>query len=58
MKVLSLWGVSLDALLAQFGKQMTPRLFGDQVVAILTAPKYENGVALGMRAETGVELLD
>jgi NAD(P)-dependent dehydrogenase (short-subunit alcohol dehydrogenase family) len=51
-------GVSLDTFLAQFGKQMTPRLFGDQVVAILTDPKYENSVALGMRAETGVEFLD
>jgi hypothetical protein len=50
-------GVPVEAFLAQFGQPMSARDYGDQVVTLLTDPRYEQGVTMGIRA-TGIESLD
>jgi len=51
-------GVSLEAFLAGFGAPMPPRKVGDNVVAILTDPRYAKGVAFGMNGDRGIVSLD
>jgi hypothetical protein len=51
-------GVSVEAFLAGFGAPMPPRKVGDNVVAILTDPRYVNGVAFGMKGDHGIVSLD
>ena len=47
-------GVSLEAFLAGFGAPMPPRKVGDNVVSILTDPRYATGVAFGMKGDVGI----
>jgi NAD(P)-dependent dehydrogenase (short-subunit alcohol dehydrogenase family) len=51
-------GVSLETFLAGFGRPMPPRQVGENVVAILTDPRYEKGVAFGMKGDVGIVSLD
>ncbi len=51
-------GVSLEAFLAGFGAPLPPRKVGDNVVAILTDPRYATGVAFGMKGDLGIVSLD
>ena len=51
-------GVSLDVFLAGFGAPMPPRKVGDNVVSILTDPRYATGVAFGMKGDLGIVSLD
>jgi NAD(P)-dependent dehydrogenase (short-subunit alcohol dehydrogenase family) len=51
-------GVSLEAFLAGFGAPMPPRKVGDNVVSILTDPRYATGVAFGMKGDLGIVPLD
>jgi NAD(P)-dependent dehydrogenase (short-subunit alcohol dehydrogenase family) len=51
-------GVSVEAFLAGFGAPMPPTAVGQHVVSILTEPKYENGVAFGLKGDTGIVSLD
>jgi NAD(P)-dependent dehydrogenase (short-subunit alcohol dehydrogenase family) len=51
-------GVSTEAFLAGFGKPLALRDFGEQVMTLLTDPRYENGTAFGIRSETGIQPLD
>jgi len=51
-------GVGVEALLAGFGASMPPHMVGDNVVSILTDPRYEKGVAFGMKGELGIVSLD
>jgi len=51
-------GVSLEVFLAGFGAPMSPRKVGDNVVSILTDPRYATGVALGMKGDRGIVPLD
>jgi NAD(P)-dependent dehydrogenase (short-subunit alcohol dehydrogenase family) len=51
-------GVSLEAFLASFGAPMPPRKVGDNVVSILTDPRYATGVAFGMKGDLGIASLD
>jgi NAD(P)-dependent dehydrogenase (short-subunit alcohol dehydrogenase family) len=50
-------GVSTETFLAGFGTPLSPRDFGEYVIALLTDPKYDNGTAFGIHGDTGVELL-
>ena len=50
-------GVSTETFLTAFGKPLSPRDFGEYVIALLTDPKYDNATAVGIHGETGVELL-
>ncbi len=51
-------GVSTEAFLAGFGKPLSPRDYGEHVATLLTDPKYENAMAIGIRGETGIQPLD
>lgn len=51
-------GVSTEEFLAGFGKPFSPRDYGEQVVTLLTDPRYEGGSAFGIRGETGIQPLD
>ena len=47
-------GVSLETFLAGFGAPMPPRKVGDNVVSILTDPRYATVVAFGMKGDLGI----
>ena len=47
-------GVSTEAFLAGFGKPLPPRAVGEHIVAILTEPQYETGIAFGLKGDTGI----
>jgi len=51
-------GVSTEAFLAGFGKPLSPHDYGENVVTLLTDPKYESATAFGIRGETGIQPLD
>ncbi len=51
-------GVSPEVFLAGFGPPMPPRKVGDNVVSILTDPRYAAGVAFGMKGDIGIVPLD
>ncbi len=51
-------GVSVEAFLAAFGDPLPPRMVGEHVVKILTDPRYENGVAFGLKGKSGIGSLD
>jgi NAD(P)-dependent dehydrogenase (short-subunit alcohol dehydrogenase family) len=44
--------------LARFGEPLPPRKFGDLVVAVLNEPRYAEGLAFGVRGDTGISLLE
>lgn len=47
-------GITVEAFLEGFGTPMTPRQYGEHVATILTEARYENGVAFGLKGETGI----
>ena len=51
-------GVTPEDFLGRFGAPMPPRQFGDHVVSLLTERKYAEGVAFGLKGDTGITLLD
>ena len=51
-------GVTPEAFLAGFGAPMPPRLFGDHAVSLLTDPRYADGLAFGVKGDTGITRLD
>ena len=51
-------GVTPEAVVARFGAPMTPRAFGDQVVAVLDDPQHAEALAFGLKADTGVTVLE
>jgi NAD(P)-dependent dehydrogenase (short-subunit alcohol dehydrogenase family) len=51
-------GLDEAAYLARFGAPMPPRLFGEHVVRILTDPLYEAAIALGLKGDIGVTVLE
>ena len=51
-------GIAPAAFLANFGKPLPPRQFGEHVVTILTDPAYASGTAFGLRGDTGIQALD
>jgi NAD(P)-dependent dehydrogenase (short-subunit alcohol dehydrogenase family) len=51
-------GVTPEVFLARFGAPMPPRQFGDHVVSLLTERQYVDGLAFGLRGDTGITLLD
>jgi hypothetical protein len=51
-------GISLETFLAGFGAPMPPRKVGDNVVSILTDPRYATGAAFGMKGDLGIVQLD
>jgi NAD(P)-dependent dehydrogenase (short-subunit alcohol dehydrogenase family) len=51
-------GIDPEAFLARFGAPMPPRLFGDYLVRILDNPDYQNAIALGLKGDTGISVLE
>lgn len=51
-------GVTLEAFLASFGTPLTPSQVGEHVAALLTDPRYETGVAFGVKGDLGLHSLD
>jgi hypothetical protein len=51
-------GITVEAFLARFGRQMPPRAFGEYVATLLTQPEYEGGTVFGFKGDTGITSLD
>jgi NAD(P)-dependent dehydrogenase (short-subunit alcohol dehydrogenase family) len=51
-------GVSLETFLAGFGTLLSPRQYGEQVLAVLTDPKLQSATIVSIKSETGPRSLD
>jgi NAD(P)-dependent dehydrogenase (short-subunit alcohol dehydrogenase family) len=51
-------GIAPEAFLARFGAPMSPRRFGDYLVAVLDDSQYATGFALGVKGDTGITVLE
>jgi len=51
-------GIKRDEFLARFGAPMPPREFGEKIVSVLDDPKYAEGLAFGLKGDTGVTILE
>jgi hypothetical protein len=50
-------GIEQDAFLARY-PAMPPRNFGNHVVQVLTDATYDSALAIGIRGDTGVTVLE
>jgi NADP-dependent 3-hydroxy acid dehydrogenase YdfG len=51
-------GIEREAFLDRFGPSLSPRQFGDHVVAVLDDPRYATGFALGLKGDAGITVLE
>lgn len=51
-------GITQEQFLARFGPALSPRAFGDFVVDILTDERHDRGLAFGVKAATGLTVLE
>jgi NAD(P)-dependent dehydrogenase (short-subunit alcohol dehydrogenase family) len=51
-------GVKREEFLARFGAPMPPREFGEKVISVLIEPKYAEGLAFGLKGDTGITMLE
>jgi NAD(P)-dependent dehydrogenase (short-subunit alcohol dehydrogenase family) len=51
-------GIKPEQFLARFGAPLPPRAFGEKVVSLLDDPKYAEGVAFGLKGDTGITVLE
>src|ERR1019366_10085660 len=51
-------GIKREEYLARFGAPMPPREFGEKVVSVLENPNYAEGIAFGLKGDTGITLLE
>ena len=51
-------GIEREAFLGRFGAPMSPRQFGDHVVAVLEDPQYAKGLAFGLKGDTGITVIE
>jgi NAD(P)-dependent dehydrogenase (short-subunit alcohol dehydrogenase family) len=54
----SAMGMNPEQFLARFGAPLPPRVFGEKVVSLVDDPKYAEGVAFGLKGDTGITVLD
>ena len=47
-----------DEFLTRFGAPMPPREFGEKVISVLDDPKYADGLAFGLKGDTGITMLE
>jgi len=47
-----------EEFLARFGAPLPPREFGEKVVSLLDDPKYAEGIAFGLKGDTGITVLE
>src|SRR5882762_9778593 len=51
-------GIKPEEFLARFGAPLPPRAFGENIVSVLDDPKYAEGLAFGLKGDTGVTMLE
>jgi NAD(P)-dependent dehydrogenase (short-subunit alcohol dehydrogenase family) len=51
-------GLTPEQFLTRFGVPLPPREFGEKVVSLLDDPKYAEGVAFGLKGDTGITVLE
>jgi NAD(P)-dependent dehydrogenase (short-subunit alcohol dehydrogenase family) len=51
-------GIAREEFLARFGAPMPPRAFGEKVVSVLEDPQYAEGLAFGLKGDTGITILE
>jgi NAD(P)-dependent dehydrogenase (short-subunit alcohol dehydrogenase family) len=51
-------GISNEQFLARFGTAMSPRDYGEKVVCVLNDPQYAEGMAFGIKGDTGISILE
>jgi len=51
-------GLEREEFLARFGAPMPPRECGEKVVSVLIDPKYAEGLAFGLKGDTGITMLE
>jgi NAD(P)-dependent dehydrogenase (short-subunit alcohol dehydrogenase family) len=51
-------GVSPEQFLGRFGAAMPPRDFGEKVVSLLEDPKFDAGMAFGLKGDDGITVLE
>ena len=51
-------GIEREDFLARFGAPLPPRAFGDQVVELLDDPRYDDGLAFGLKGGSGITVLE
>jgi NAD(P)-dependent dehydrogenase (short-subunit alcohol dehydrogenase family) len=51
-------GIGRGAFLARFGAPMPPRDFGEKVICVLEDPAYAEGLAFGLKGDTGITVLE
>ncbi len=51
-------GVKPEEFLARSGAPMPPQEFGEKVVSVLDDPKYAEGIAFGLKGDTGITILE
>jgi NAD(P)-dependent dehydrogenase (short-subunit alcohol dehydrogenase family) len=51
-------GIEPAAFLKRFGAPMPPREFGEKVVSVLDDPQYAEGLAFGLKGDTGITALE
>jgi NAD(P)-dependent dehydrogenase (short-subunit alcohol dehydrogenase family) len=51
-------GIKHEQFLARFGAPLPPREFGEKVASLLDDPKYSEGVAFGLKGDTGITVLE
>jgi NAD(P)-dependent dehydrogenase (short-subunit alcohol dehydrogenase family) len=54
----SAMGIKPEEFLARFGAPMPPREFGEKVVSLLEDPTYAEGLAFGLKGDTGITMLE
>jgi NAD(P)-dependent dehydrogenase (short-subunit alcohol dehydrogenase family) len=47
-----------EQFLARFGAPLPPREFGEKVVSVLEDPQYAEGLAFGVKGDTGITMLE
>ncbi len=50
--------VKREEFLARFGTPMPSREFGEKVISVLDDPKYADGLAFGLKGDTGITVLE
>ena len=51
-------GIEPAEFLKRFGVPMSPREFGEKVVSVLDDPQYAEGLAFGLKGDTGITMLE
>lgn len=51
-------GITAQAFVARFGAPMPPRLFGENILAVLEDPAHADGFVFGLNGDSGVSIME